>query len=57
VTERAGKADQLEWLWRIGIDEISYRKGHRYLTLVVYHDTGRMVWAHEGCNSGTLVKF
>jgi len=27
-------------LRRIGIDEISYRKGHRYLTVVVDHDTG-----------------
>jgi len=40
VTERAGKVDQLEGLRRIGIDEISYRKGHRYLTVVVDHDTG-----------------
>src|SRR5262249_17891485 len=24
---------------RIGIDEISYKKGHRYLTIVVDHDT------------------
>ena len=57
VTERAGKVDQLEGLRRIGIDEISYRKGHRYLTVVVDHDTGRMVWAHEGRNSETLAKF
>jgi len=57
VTERAGKVDQLEGLRRVGIDELSYRKGHRYLTVVVDHDTGRMVWAHEGRNSETLAKF
>jgi len=57
VTERAGRVDQLEGLRRIGIDEISYRKGHRYLTVVVDHDTGRMVWAHEGRNSETLQTF
>lgn len=43
VAERAGRTDRLEGLRRIGIDEISYRKGHRYLTVVVDHDTGRMV--------------
>ena len=57
VAERAGRTDRLEGLRRIGIDEISYRKGHRYLTVVVDHDTGRMVWAHEGRNKETLEKF
>ncbi len=57
VAERAGRIDRLEGLRRIGIDEISYRKGHRYLTVVVDHDTGRMVWAHEGRNKETLEKF
>ncbi|MGH4020746.1 MAG: helix-turn-helix domain-containing protein [Pseudonocardiaceae bacterium] len=31
VTERAGAVDRLAGLRRIGIDEISYRKGQRYL--------------------------
>lgn len=57
VAERAGRTDRLEGLRRIGIDEISYRKGHRYLTVVVDHDTGRMVWAHEGRNKETLELF
>jgi len=57
VAERAGKTDLLEGLRRIGIDEISYRKGHRYLTVVIDHDTGRMVWAHEGRNKDTLELF
>jgi transposase len=30
-------------LRRIGIDEISYKRGHRYLTVVVDHDSGRLV--------------
>src|SRR5450755_3701543 len=42
---------------RIGIDEIAYRKGHRYLTCVVDHNTGRLVWAHEGRNKDTLTLF
>ena len=49
--------DLLAGLTRIGIDEISYRKGHRYLTVVVDHTTGRLVWAREGRNQDTLGKF
>jgi transposase len=37
--------DRLDGLRRIGIDEISYKKGHKYLTIVIDHDTGRLVWA------------
>ncbi|MBD4582308.1 ISL3 family transposase, partial [Xanthomonas citri pv. citri] len=40
--------DRFAGLRRIGIDEISYKKGHRYLTIVVDHDTGRLVWAAPG---------
>ncbi len=42
---------------RIGIDEVSYRKGHRYLTCVVDHDTGRLIWAQKGRDEKTLRKF
>jgi len=35
--------DRFAGLTRIGIDETSYRKGHRYLTVVVDHDTGHLV--------------
>lgn len=49
--------DLLAGLTRIGIDEISYRKGHRYLTGVVDHTTGRLVWAAEGRNKDTLARF
>src|SRR5664279_3416423 len=57
VQDLTGKIDQLDGLRRIGIDEIAYRKGHRYLTCVVDHDTGRLVWAHEGRNKDTLATF
>jgi transposase len=53
---RAGR-DPLEGLVRIGIDEISYRKGHRYLTVVVDHDTGRLVWAAPGRDKATVKRF
>jgi transposase len=42
---------------RIGIDEVSYRKGHRYLTVVVDHDSGRLLWASQGHDEATLRKF
>ena len=31
---------RLAGLLRIGVDEVSYRKGHRYLTVVADHDQG-----------------
>lgn len=49
--------DRLDGLTRIGIDEIAYRKGHRYLTIVVDHTTGTIVWAAQGRNAATLHAF
>jgi transposase len=39
---------RLDGLFRIGVDEISWRKHHRYLTLVVDHDRAKVVWGGEG---------
>jgi transposase len=44
-------------LRRIGIDEISYKRGHKYLTVVVDHDTGSLVWAAPGRDKKTLRRF
>ena len=33
------RAKRLDGLVNIGIDETSYRKGHKYITVVVNHDT------------------
>lgn len=49
--------DRLEGLRRIGIDEISYKRGHRYLIVVVDHDSGRLVWAGPGRNDTALNVF
>ncbi|MGH3736632.1 MAG: transposase [Micromonosporaceae bacterium] len=57
VTERAGATDRLAGLRRIGIDEISYRKGQRYLLVVTCHDTGRLVWAGKDRTKQTLDRF
>ncbi len=48
VDEACRGSDRLDGLERIGIDEISWRKGQRYLTLVIDHASGRLVWAAEG---------
>jgi transposase len=49
--------DQFAGLTRIGIDEISYKRGHKFLTVVVDHDTGRLVWAGPGRDRATLDRF
>jgi transposase len=49
--------DPFDGLTRIGIDEISFRRGHKYLMVVVDHDTGRLVWAAEGHDRPTLQQF
>ncbi len=41
----------------IGVDEISYRRGQRYLTCVADHDSGRIVWAKPGRDAKTLQGF
>jgi transposase len=47
----------LKNLRNIGIDEISYGRPRKFLTVVVDHDRGRVVWAGEGKSSETLGKF
>jgi transposase len=54
---QAAAGDRLDGLSRIGIDEISYKRGWRYLTVVVDHDSGRLVWAAEGRDRSTVRAF
>ena len=49
--------DRFADLRRIGIDEISYKRHHKYLTVVVDHDSGRLVWAAPGRDTATLRRF
>lgn len=44
-------------LVNIGIDETSYRKGHKYITVVVNHDTNTVVWAANGSGKTVLQSF
>jgi transposase len=57
VREAEAAVDRLSGLRRIGIDEISYRKGHKYLIVVVDHDQGRLVWATAGRDEAALSRF
>lgn len=44
-------------LGRLGVDEISSKRGHRYLLVVVDNDSGRLVWAAAGRAAATLRGF
>lgn len=57
VAEARARTDLLEGLRSIGIDEVSYKKGHRYLMIVVDHERDRLVWAAEGRNAATVSAF
>ena len=57
VADGRAAHDPFEGLVRIGIDEISYKRGHRYLTVIVDHDSGRLVWAAVGRDKKTLESF
>jgi transposase len=48
---------RLEGLVEIGVDEISWRKHHRYLTLVTNHATSTVVWGAPGKDAETLAGF
>ena len=58
VLEHEGeRADRLDGLRMIGIDEVAYRKGRRYLTCVVDHESGALVWCGEGRSGASLAPF
>ena len=52
IIERVGSetidTDRLSELFEISIDEVAWRKGHRYLTLIGDHRKGCVVWGCEG---------
>ncbi|MBR2694969.1 MAG: transposase [Thermoguttaceae bacterium] len=51
------RTKRLDGLVRIGIDETSYRKGHKYITVIVNHDTNTVVWAAQGHGKAVLQTF
>ena len=57
MVARLGPADRLNGLEFIGIDELSYRKHHEYITTVVDHIHARVVWAAPGKSAATVAGF
>ena len=48
---------RLDDLVRVGVDEISWKRGHKYLTLVIDHDTGRVIWGAKDRTAVALEAF
>lgn len=48
---------RLDDLFDVGVDEISWKKHHNYLTLVADHATDTVVWGAEGKDTATLDGF
>jgi transposase len=57
VVARRRTGDPLDGLTTVGVDELSYRRHHQYVTVVVDHTTRRIVSAHEGRDADTLKAF
>lgn len=49
--------DRLDDLTHIGIDELSYRRHHEYVTVVIDHKRSKVVWVGEGKSADTLREF
>lgn len=57
VVARCRQGDLLDNLEYIGVDELSYRRHHEYVTVVVDHIKQRVVWVSEGKSAATLDRF
>lgn len=57
ATEALGRVDLLDGLVAVAIDEVKYKKGHKYLTVVCDHMTGQVVWAARGRSKETVGMF
>lgn len=56
--ELEGKApNRFDNLINIGIDETSYKKGHKYMTVIVNHDTNSVIWCSIGYGKEVLQRF
>ena len=57
VADELIDTDRLTGLFEISIDEVAWRKGHRYLTLVGDHRRGCVVWGTEGKGQAAADQF
>lgn len=61
IIERAGAQhpdrDRLDGLFRISVDDVAWRKGQRYLTLIGDHDRSCVVWGCDGRGRQAMDQF
>ena len=55
--ELSADRNRFSHLVRIGIDETSYKKGHKYITVIVDHDTNTVVWVGKKHGRSVLESF
>lgn len=53
----AAQPSRFDGLVNIGIDETSYKKGHKYMTVVINHDTASVIWCGKGFGKEVLSQF
>jgi transposase len=49
--------DRLEGLVNIGVDEISWKKHHHYITLITDHESKKVAWGKAGKDTTTMDAF
>jgi transposase len=57
VIQRTRAGHRIRGLVSIGIDELSYKKGQRYVTLVYDLDRAQVLWVGEGKGRATIDRF
>ena len=55
--ETKSQENRFDSLVRIGIDETSYKKGWKYITIVINHETNSVIWAAKGFGREVLERF
>ena len=55
--ETRSQENRFDGLVQIGIDETSYKKGWKYITVVINHETNSVIWAAKGFGREVLERF
>ena len=57
ATEALGRVDLAPSLVAVAIDEVKYKKGQKYLTVICNHLTAKVIWAAKGRTKDTANSF
>jgi transposase len=57
IIDRVRDGHRIRALKCVGVDEISYRKGHKYVTVVYDLERARVVWVGDGKGRETIDRF